>query len=68
LREPVDKLIKRSEFPHKIFVDGKVESKTVVVQGATPQKLTPLTREIYNQMTPQMQKMTLMDKVVVITG
>jgi hypothetical protein len=35
---------------------------------AEGEKVTPLTRAIYDKMPHAMQKMTLMDKVVVITG
>jgi hypothetical protein len=31
-------------------------------------KVTPLTSKVYNQMTPTMQKMSVMGKVIIITG
>lgn len=31
-------------------------------------KVVPLSRAVYDKMTPMMQKMTVMDKVVVVTG
>jgi hypothetical protein len=77
LREPpVDELIRATQVPHSSYAAGKVERQTLVVgegeQEAsleqTPDKVVPLTRALYNQMPPQLQKMTLMDKVVVITG
>ena len=43
------------------------ENRTLLFEQVTD-KVVPLTRAIYNQMPYQLQKMTLMDKVVVITG
>jgi hypothetical protein len=74
LREPVDELVVAREVPHTSYEAGKVQRSTIVV-GEGEQlaseavgKVTPLSRAVYNQMPPHMQKMTLMDKVVVVTG
>ena len=74
LREPVDELIIAREIPHASYEAGKVQRSTIVVgeseelaTGAV-EKVVPLSRAVYNQMPPHMQKMTLMDKVVVVTG
>lgn len=32
------------------------------------EKVTPLSNKVYNQMTPTMQKMSVMGKVIIITG
>ena len=72
-----DPLVVASEIPHSIFSDGKVQTKTIVVRESAEQEtlieevkdtVTPLTRAVYNQMPCHMQKMTLMDKVIVVTG
>jgi hypothetical protein len=78
LREPVDELVIASEVPHTSYEAGKVQRQTIVVgegaEGASveqiekAEKVVPLSRAVYNQMPPHMQKMTLMDKVVVVTG
>ena len=72
-REPVDELVIAREVPHTSYEAGKVQRSTIVVGEAEDavakvEKVVPLTRAIYNQMPPQLQKATLMDKVVVITG
>jgi hypothetical protein len=75
LREPVDALVHATEVPHTSYESGKVQRQTIVVgegeHGASAEqveKVVPLTRAVYNQMPPHLQKMTLMDKVVVVTG
>lgn len=74
LWEPADELVSASEIPHSSYKAGKVQRSTIVVregEGALAEqvdKVIPLTRAVYNQMPPHMQKMTLMDKVVVVTG
>jgi hypothetical protein len=56
--------------------DGKAISATIPV-SETPaveivdevdESVTPLTREVYDAMTPTMKKTTVMDKLVIITG
>jgi hypothetical protein len=42
---------------------------TINVPGeADAEKVVPLTKAVHSKMTPTMQKMTVMDKVVIITG
>ena len=36
--------------------------------GAEDESITPLTKEVYNTMPPTMQRMSMMDKVVIVTG
>ena len=76
VRNAADALVQATEVSHSSYAAGKVERQTISVteseQGAAvepmSEKVVPLTRAMYNQMPPQLQKMTLMDKVVVVTG
>jgi hypothetical protein len=70
-REPVDELIAAKQVPLASYDKGSVQRSSITVgEGAEKQEkeIIPLTRAVYNSMTPSMQKMTLMDKVVVVTG
>jgi len=69
-----DPLIPQSEVPLSSYADGEVQRTTVTVgssaEAAVPEveKVTPLSRAVYNTLPVNMQKMTLMDKVVIVTG
>ena len=69
-----DPLIPQSEVPLSSYADGAVQRTTVTVgssaEAAVPEaeKVTPLSRAVYNTLPVNMQKMTLMDKVVIVTG
>jgi hypothetical protein len=67
------------EIPTTSYADGSVEQSTIVVdqkaQGgvsgvrhSSGHKIGALSKSTYKQLTPTMQKMSLMDKVVVVTG
>jgi len=62
------------EVPTSSYADGEVQRSTITVGSGTPTSpegiipVKPLTAEIYNAMTPSMQKMTLYGKVVIVTG
>lgn len=60
------------EVPVSSYAGGEVQRSTIpVTSSSSPpvgDAVTPLTRELYNSMPKNMQKMTLMDKVVVVTG
>ena len=69
------------EIPTTSYADGSVEQSTIVVdqkaQGGVSgvrhssghgYKIGALSKSTYKQLTPTMQKMSLMDKVVVVTG
>ena len=70
--------IKEKEVPRSTYEPGaKVQRSTINVQDGktaeTPvatnaEKIVPLTEAMYNSMPPQLQKMTLMNKVVIVTG
>lgn len=64
LREPVE-IISEREVPTSSYAGGEAQHSTIKVKDEV---VVPLTREIYDRMTPSMQKMTLMDKVVMVTG
>jgi hypothetical protein len=76
VRNAADALVQATEVAHSSYTAGKVERQTIpVTEGEqeavvepVPEKVVPLTRATYNQMPPQLQKMTLMDKVVIVTG
>ena len=73
-----DPLLQATEVPVSTYEAGNVQRTTIpVTEGElgdnaaveeNPDKVVPLTRAVFNQMPPHMQKMTLMDKVVVVTG
>jgi hypothetical protein len=69
------------EIPTTSYADGSVEQSTIVVdqkaQGGVSgvryssghgYKIGALSKSTYKQLTPTMQKMSLMDKIVVVTG
>jgi hypothetical protein len=69
------------EIPTTSYADGSVEQSTIVVdqkaQGGVSgvrqnsghgHKIGHLSKSTYKHLTPTMQKMSLMDKVVVVTG
>jgi len=60
------------EVPISSYVDGEVRRSTITVSPPgshpTPVGVVPLSREVYEHLPKNMQKMTLMDKVVVVTG
>ena len=68
-------VIAATEIPRTSYKSGSAEYGTIqvgenasIVPPATAEKVVPLTKPAYKSMTPMMQKMTLMDKVVVVTG
>ena len=67
-------VISASEIPHASYKSGSVKRNTIPVGENTvdppiePKPVTPLNHAAFKAMTPTMQKMTLMDKVVVVTG
>lgn len=67
-------IISASEIPHTSYNSGSVQRSTIPVGDhtliplATRERVIPLTNGAYKNMTPMMQKMTLMDKVVIVTG
>lgn len=67
--------VAEKQIPHSTYAPGAtVERSTINVDGRpvpAPQvadKLVPLTKVSFEQMTPMMQKMTLMGKIVIVTG
>lgn len=69
-----DPLVPQSTVPLSSYAGGEVQRTTLEVggQSAVPEvaedAVVPLSAQAYNAMTPSMRKMTLMGKVVVITG
>jgi hypothetical protein len=68
------KLLRDDGLTKESYTKGSVPRATTAVgEGeAVAQEpmetVVPLSRAVYNSMTPSMKKMTLMDKVVVVTG
>ena len=72
--------INEKEIPRSTYAPGStvqrstinVEESAKSVSGdstvAVPEKVVPLTRGVFDMMPRQMQKLTLMDKVVIVTG
>ncbi|CAL3969619.1 unnamed protein product, partial [Diplocarpon coronariae] len=54
---------------HASYAAGSVERSTIAVdQSSILEKAGPLSKTTFNSLPPTMQKYSLMDKVVVITG
>ncbi|KAF4637197.1 hypothetical protein G7Y89_g869 [Cudoniella acicularis] len=51
------------------YSDGEAQRSTLIVgESSNVNRVVPLSKEVYKSMTPSMQKMTIMDKVVIVTG
>jgi len=56
-----------------VYDHGSVKRSTITVGDEIPaeeiaERVVPLTKAVFDKMTPSMQKMTVMGKVVVVTG
>ncbi|KAH6679659.1 putative D-arabinitol 2-dehydrogenase [Halenospora varia] len=62
-----EKSVKNVSYKH-----GEAKRSTLIVGEATKadnaERVVPLSREVYDSMPPSMQKMTIMDKIVIVTG
>lgn len=69
-----DPFVPQDQIPTSSYAGGEVQRSTLTVGGigneapTTADRVVPLSQEVYNTLPRNMQKMTLMDKVVVITG
>jgi hypothetical protein len=71
-----DPFTPQAQVPTSAYTSGEVQRSTLNVTGGgiaienneEADRVAPLSREVYNSMPRNMQKMTLMDKVVVVTG
>ncbi len=68
LNEPAPEVVAATEVKHSSYADGSVERSTIVVDQSAIDKAGPLSKATFNSLPPTMQKYSLMDKVVVITG
>ncbi|KAH7346326.1 putative D-arabinitol 2-dehydrogenase [Rhexocercosporidium sp. MPI-PUGE-AT-0058] len=68
LNEPAPEVVAATEVKHSSYADGSVERSTIVVDQSAIDKSGPLSKSTYKSLPPTMQKMSLMDKVVVVTG
>ncbi|CZS94811.1 probable 3-alpha-(or 20-beta)-hydroxysteroid dehydrogenase [Rhynchosporium agropyri] len=66
--EPVPEVVAATEVKHSSYVDGSVEHSTIVVDQSAVDKTGPLSKAVYNNLPKTMQNMSLMDKIVVVTG
>lgn len=71
--------INEKEIPRSTYEPGSTVQRTTInveeakatpseAPAANVEKVVPLSRANFDKMTPMMQKMTLMDKIVIITG
>ena len=70
--------IAEKEIPRTTYAPGsEVQRTTIPVDPnaapaaptpSSPEKVVPLTKATFDKMSPMMQKMTLMNKVVIVTG
>lgn len=47
---------------------NRENAKPQPIEAQEPDDVVPLTSKVYNQMPPMMQKMCIMNKVVIVTG
>ena len=72
-RAGADAFTPQGQIPTSSYVGGEVKRASLRVTGAIEgveeaERVLPLSREVYESMPRNLQKMTLMDKVVVVTG
>jgi hypothetical protein len=67
--------IGEKEVPAVSFTGGEAQRSTLIVDKAQSDKkshdaasVVPLSEEVYNNMTPSLQKMTIKGKTVIVTG
>ena len=72
--------INEKEIPRSTYEPGSTVQRTTInveesakhaaadSQEIIPDRVVPLSKASFDKMTPMMQKMTLMDKVVIVTG
>jgi hypothetical protein len=69
-----DPFVPQDQIPTSSYAGGEVQRSTLTVGGlgndglGNVDRVVPLSREVYNNLPRNMQRMTLMDKVVVVTG
>lgn len=76
MRRKTPEVVAEREVPTTSYSGGEAHHSTLKIRDeekaavAKPleDRVMPLTRDIYERMTPSMQKMTLFGKVVVVTG
>jgi hypothetical protein len=76
LRRKAPEVVAEREVPTTSYSGGEAHHSTLKIRdeeklaAAKPSedRVVPLTRDIYERMTPSMQKMTLFGKVVIVTG
>lgn len=76
LRLKTPEVIAEREVPTTSYSGGEAHHSTLKIRDEekaaetqpTEEIVVPLTREVYNLMTPSMKKMTLFGKVVIVTG
>jgi hypothetical protein len=69
-------VIAEREVPTSSYTGGEAHHSTLKIRDddkpsaakLPEERVVPLTRDIFDRMTPSMQKMTLFGKVVVVTG
>lgn len=70
-REP--EYVAEREVPTSSYAGGEVQHSTLKIredaqQSAAGDRVIPLTKAVYNSLPPNLQKMTLFGKVVIVTG
>jgi hypothetical protein len=76
MRSKAPEVVAEREVPTTSYSGGEAHHSTLKIRdedkssAARPseERVVPLTRDIYERMTPSMQKMTLFGKVVIVTG
>jgi len=76
MRSKVPEIVAEREVPTTSYSGGEARHSTLKIRDedkasaarSSEERVVPLTRDIYERMTPSMQKMTLFGKVVIVTG
>lgn len=70
--EPVQEIVAATEVKSTSYADGSAEKSTITVDQhgleTTAERSGPLSQSTYNSLPKTIQSMTLMNKVVVVTG
>lgn len=67
-QEPVPDVVAAPEVSAATYTDGHIERTTIKVDQTTTTEGAPLNKALYSQLPRTMQRLSLMDKVVVVTG
>jgi hypothetical protein len=68
LQDPVSDRVAATEVPTTSYTDGTIQKNTISVDQTITEGGAVLTKAAYSQLPKTMKNLSLMDKVVVVTG